>query len=149
MKKLFFISKLFIIFVFTFLIENKTQASNLQEGIDLFNEDKFEKSKFLFEKNLVFNPKSEESYLYLAKIFSKKENENEQEKNLNSVLLLNPKNEEAIYMLTLLKIKQSNYDKAKELIEKFNKICKNLCLKKTEIDDKLKKLNPDNEKNNN
>ena len=40
--------------------------------------------------------------------------------NLNNVLLLNPQNDEAIYMLTLLKIKHSDYDKAKELIEKFN-----------------------------
>ena len=36
--------------------------------------------------------------------------------NLNTVLLLNPKQEEAIYLLTLLSIKKSNFLKAKELI---------------------------------
>ena len=40
----------------------------------------------------------------------------EQEINLNSVLLLNPQNDEAIYMLALLKIKQSDYNHAKKLL---------------------------------
>ena len=54
-------------------------------------------------------------------IFDKNDNDEEQEINLNNVLLLNPQNDEAIYMLTLLKIKQSNYDDAKKLIDKFIK----------------------------
>ena len=62
--------------------------------------------KFFFEKDIVYNPKSENSYLYLAKIFSENGNEDEQEINLNNVLLLNPQNDEAIYMLIILKIKQ-------------------------------------------
>ena len=32
-----------------------------------------------------------------------------EEQNLNTVILLNPKNEEAIFLLTLLKIRQSDY----------------------------------------
>ena len=56
----------------------------------------------------MFNPKSEKSYLYLAKIFEESENDYEMESNLNKVLLLNPKNEEAIYLLTMLKIKLSD-----------------------------------------
>ena len=64
-------------------------------------------------------------------------------------MLLNPINDEAIYMLTLLKIKQSDYNQAKELIDKFDLVCKNFCSKKNEIDEKFKKLTPENEKNNN
>ena len=45
-------------------------------------------------------------------------------------------------MLTLLKIKQSNYDRAKELIEQFDLVCKSFCSKKKEIQDKFKKLTP-------
>ena len=149
MKNLPFILKLSITLMLFFSISIKAYANSLDEGIELFNNDEFKKSKFLFEKNLVFNPKSEKSYLYLAKIFSKEEKEEEQERNLNSVLLLNPKNEEAIYMLTLLKIKQSNYEMAKELIQKFSIICISLCSKKNEINDKFKKLTPENAKNNN
>jgi len=73
----------------------------------------------------------------------------EEEINLNNVLLLNPKNEEAIYMLTLLKIRQSDYNKARELIDKFILVCKSFCSKKNEIQGKLRKLSPENAKNNN
>ena len=60
------------------------------------------------------------------------------------MLLLNPQNEEAIYMLTILKIKQSDYKKAKELKEKFALICESFCSKKDEIQEKFEKLNPEN-----
>ena len=63
--------------------------------------------------------------------------------NLNSFLLLNPKNDEALYMLTLLKIKQSDYNHAKKLIDEFNLVCKSFCSKKNEIQEKFEKLNPD------
>ncbi len=119
------------------------------QGKILFDKNEFEKSKFLFEKDLVYNPKSENSYLYLAKIFDQRNNEEEQEKNLNNVLLLNPQNDEAIYMLIILKIEQSDYGEAKDLIEKFNLVCKSFCKKKTEINNKFDKLIPENEKDNN
>ena len=47
-----------------------------------FDEKKLEESKFLFQRNIVFNPKDAQSYLYLAKIYSSEENEKEEEKNL-------------------------------------------------------------------
>ena len=149
MKNIFFLIK--IIFIFLLLIPSgiSKESNYYIEGIKLFNKKEFDKSKILFEKDIVFNPRSEKSYLYLAKIFNKKDNDDEQEINLNSVLLLNPKNDEAIYMLTLLKIKQSDYDQAKELIDKFNLVCKSFCSKKNEIQKKFKKLIPENAKNNN
>ena len=149
MKNVFFLVK--IIFIFLLLIPcGISKESNYYiEGIKLFNKKEFDKSKILFEKDIVFNPRSEKSYLYLAKIFNKKDNDDEQEINLNSVLLLNPKNDEAIYMLTLLKIKQSDYDQAKELIDKFNLVFKSFFSKKNEIQKKFKKLIPENAKNNN
>ena len=64
--------------------------------------------------------------------------------NLNSVLLLEPKNDEAIYMLIILKIRQSDYDKAKELMEKFAIVCDSFCSKKNEIVEKFNKLIPEN-----
>ena len=69
--------------------------------------------------------------------------------NLNNVLLINPQNDEAIYMLTILKIKQSDYNQAKDLIDKFALVCKSLCSKKDEIQKKFKRLTPQNEKDNN
>ena len=148
MKKFFFINT----FIALFLICNfslSKETNHLEKGIELFNKKEIIKSKIFFERDLVFNPKSEESYLYLAKIFGSGENEEEQEINLNNVLLLNPKNDEAIYLLTLLKIKQSDYKEANELIEKFVLVCNDFCSKKKEIEDKLKKITPENAKNNN
>ena len=49
-------------------------------------------------------------------------------------------------MLALLKIKQSNYKQAKKLIDNFALICKSFCLKKDEIQEKLKKLTPEDAK---
>ena len=51
-------------------------------------------------------------------------------------------------MLTLLKIKQSDYNHAKELIDKFALVCESFCSKKGEILEKLEKLTPENAKNN-
>ena len=149
MKRFFIIIK--ILLVYSFLISSGVakESNYFKKGIELFQKKEFDKSKILFERDIVFNPKNEKSYLYLAKIFSKDNNEEEQEINLNNVLLLNPQNDEAIYMLTLLKIKQSDYYQAKKLIEKFNLVCKSFCSKKNEIEEKLKKLTPENAKNNN
>ena len=110
---------------------------NFQEGEKLFNNKKFKDSKFYFEKDIVFNPKSENSYLYLAKIFKQEEKDKLEENNLNTVLLLNPKNEEAIYLLALLSIKKSNFSKAKQLISNLASVCKEFCSSKKELIKKL------------
>ncbi len=125
------------------------QSNYFEKGIKLYQNKKFEESKIHFERDLVFNPKNEKSYLYLAKIFNEDDNDEELEVNLNNVLLINPQNDEAIYMLTLLKIKQSNYNRAKELIDQFISICKSFCSKKNEIQEKLRRLSPENAKINN
>ena len=142
MKIFFIIIK--ILFIYSFLISSGVakESNYFKKGIELFQKKEFDKSKIFFEKDIVFDPKSEKSYLYLAKIFNNNENDLEQEINLNSVLLLNPKNDEAIYMLALLKIKQSDYNHAKELLDKFTLVCKSFCSKKKEIKEKFEKLIP-------
>ena len=143
MKKIFFIK---IITTYFLLLSSAvaTQANYFEEGIKLYENNKFEESKIFFEREIVFNPEHEKSYLYLAKIFNENKNDEEQEINLNNVLLLNPQNDEAIYMLTLLKIKQSDYKKAKELIDQFILICEAFCSKENEMQKKFMKLTPEN-----
>ena len=148
MKKNLFINTLLVLFFLNSNVSSK-ESDHFIEGIKHFNNQEFDKSKIFFERDLVFNPKSENSYLYLAKIFNKKENIIEEENNLKSVLLLNPKNDEAIYMLALIKIEQSDYNEARDLINKFKLLCKSFCSKKKEIESKFKKLNPEDAKNNN
>ena len=138
--------KIIVIYLFLFSGGLTKESKYFYEGVELFQNKKFDKSKIFFEKDIVFDPKSEKSYLYLAKIFNKNDNEEEEEINLNTVLLLNPHNDEAMYMLALLKIKQSDYDQAKKLIENFTLICKSFCSKKDEIQEKLKKITPENDK---
>jgi len=147
MKKVFLTFKIFIIFML--INSNGITSEYLTEGIKLFDKKKFDKSKILFERDLVFDPKSEKSYLYLAKIHNNNDNDAQQEINLKNVLLINPKNDEALYMLVLIRIKQSDYNQAKELINKFNLVCKSFCSKINEIEEKFKKLKPENGKNNN
>ena len=145
MKNIFFFVKVFTIYLLLVINNVSSQAGSFEEGKLLFEKKKFDKSKIFFERDIVFNPRSEESYLYLAKIFNLKEEEKEEEINLKNVILLNPLNEEAIYMLTILKIKQSNYSNAKELIERFKLVCKNICSRKKELEKKFIKLVPINE----
>ena len=144
MKMKFMIKKscfvLSILIIFIFQINVIAKEGLFSEGVKLFKEKKFTDSKFKFEQDIVFNPKSEFSYLYLAKIFKEEKNDDLQEQNLNSVILLNPKNEEAIYLLALLRIKKSDYKESDKLIQKFQKICKNICQKKEELAKKLKSL---------
>ena len=138
---------IFYLFVATQVIA--AQTSYFDKGKTLYESKKYDKSRIFFERDIVFNPLSEKSYLFLAKIFKKNENDEEEEINLNNVMLINPKNDEAIYMLMLLKINQSDYKKTKELLVQFNLVCKSFCTKEDEIKQKLNKLNPENEKNKN
>ena len=110
-----------------------------------FNSKQLEESKFLFQRNIVFNPKDAQSYLYLAKIYNSEENEKEEEKNLKSTLLLEPDNEEAIYMMINIELKKSNYLEVKSLIKDFAIICLELCEKTKTINESLKNIEPKNE----
>ena len=124
-------------------------ADNLfEKAKKKFEKKDYEKSKFLFQRNIVFNPKNAESYLYLAKIFKTEENQEEEEKNLDTALLLEPNNEEAIYMLINIQLDRSNFDKANSLVERFTSICKKMCNKKTEINKSLQDLEANNAKTN-
>ena len=111
-----------------------------KDGIELFNENKLEDAKFKFEQDIVFNPKSELSYLYLSKIFNKQDKKSLEEKNLNTVILLNPKNEEAIYNLARLKLSSSDYKKSKELNKKLKFICSKLCSKSNQLKIEIENL---------
>ena len=121
------------------------ESSFFEEGKKKYSEKKYEESKFSFQRSIVFNPKDSGSYLYLAKIYNTQDNKKEEEKNINTVLLLNPKNEEAMYMLIEIELERSNYSKVKDLVENFSKICATLCDKKTLILESLKNLEPKNE----
>ena len=136
----------FFIFFFLNLSEITFAKENFfDEGVKLFQKKKYEDAKFSFERSIVFNPKHANSYLYLAKIYKKQEDQKKEEKNLETTLLIDPVNEEAILMLMEIGIKKTNYSKVKELSERFTKVCKNLCNENSKILEELKNLDPKNE----
>ena len=106
----------------------------------MYEEEKFDDSKFLFQRNIVYNPKHAKSYLYLAKINKKEEDKSEEEKNINTTLLLEPRNEDAMYLLIEIEIDRSNFSKVNELKNDFKKICSSLCDKLSSIDTRLKEF---------
>ncbi len=133
-----------IIFIF-FIINNNLLANTdyFNQGLILYKKNDLEKAKFKFEQDLVLNPKNEKSYLYLSKIFNTQNKKKLEEQNLNTVILLDPKNEEAVFSLAKLKLEKSDYIESKKMIENLLKFCKNYCQKsselKTQIDKSLKK----------
>ena len=138
---------LMIILIFTniFMGNALSEKNFFLDAKKNYDEKKYDESKFLFQRNIVFNPKDENSYLYLAKIYNLEKNEEGEEKNINTVLLLNPNNEEATYILMEIELKKSNYSKVLELVENFTKICVKLCDNKNLILDSIKNLEPKNE----
>ena len=72
MKKKFYLVKIIILssLFCTSLFAEKSDI--FDRGKSLFEKKEFDKSKIYFERDIVFNPMSEKSYLYLAKIFKEK-----------------------------------------------------------------------------
>ncbi len=66
-------------------------------------------------------------------------------KNLKSTLLLNPKNEEAMYMLIDIELEKSNFSEVKDLTKKFEIICSTLCNKTKSINERLENIEAKNE----
>ena len=134
----------FNIFIFNNYIAYSTE-NYFHEAVEKYNLKDYEKSKFLFQRNIVFNPKDADSYLYLAKIYKSQENQNEEEKNLITTLLLQPNNEEAIYMLIEINLDKSNFSEANQLLKKFEAVCQNFCSKKKQVKKDLQNLEAKNE----
>ena len=136
---------IWIIFIINFSNISLSKESFYTEGVKLFKTEKYEEAKFLFERSIVLEPKDSQSYLYLAKIYRKEDNKKKEEKNLETTLLINPANEEAILMLMEVALEKTNYSKVKELSERFSKVCKKLCNENEQILKDLKNLEPKNE----
>ena len=126
---------------FLILISSNVLAGTnfFNEGLTFYQNKQFDKAKFKFEQDIVFNPKNEKSYLYLSKIFKEQEKKELEEKNLNTVILLNPKNEEATYNLAQLKLKKSDFEGSKKLIETLLTFCKDYCKKSQNLKIEIKK----------
>ena len=123
--RLVFKSLVFFFCIMTSCLNAK--ESFINEARDLFEKKNYEEAKFLFQRNIVFNQKNSESYVYLAKIFNLEENESEEKLLLKVVVIC-------------VELKRSNFSKVKELKEDFKIICKSLCDQTNLINEKLNNI---------
>ena len=144
MKKIFNFAIIFY-FIFNILSNSLSSENYFDKGLKLFQKKKYEDALFMFERNIVFNPKDSNSYLYMAKIYNKTEDQDKEEKNLETTLLIEPNNEEAMLMTMKIALKKSNYSKVKNLSKTFSEICINLCKENKGILEALKNIEPKNE----
>ena len=144
MRKIFNFTFIFYLII-SMLNISLSDENFFQEGLKLYNKKKYEDALFMFEKSIVFNPKDSNSYLYLAKIYNIEEDQEKEEKNLETTLLIDPINEEAILMSMKIALKKSNYKKVKKLSKTFSKVCETLCKESKSILENLDNIEPKND----
>ena len=144
MKKISQITTILYLIINIFNISYSNE-NFFDEGLKLYKEKKYDEARFMFERSIVFDPKNSESYLYLAKIYNEEEDKNKEEKNLETTLLIEPSNEEAILMSMKIALEKSNYSKVKELSKRFILVCKKLCDENKDILESLDNIEPKNE----
>ena len=144
MNKIFKIISLVFFLVFSANLASSNE-NFFDEALKMYQDKKYDDARFMLERNIVFNPKDAKSYLYLAKIYNHEENQRQEEYNLDTTLLIEPNNEEAILMMMKIALKKSNYSKVNDLSQKFIKVCEKLCEENKEIQKSLKNIDPENE----
>ena len=144
MRKIFNFTFIFYLII-SMLNISLSDENFFKEGLKLYNKKKYEDARFMFEKSIVFNPKDSNSYLYLAKIYNIEEDQEKEEKNLETTLLIDPINEEAILMSMKIALKKSNYKKVKKLSKTFSKVCETLCKESKSILENLDNIEPKND----
>ena len=135
---------LFFYLVFNVFSVSIANENFFNKGLELYKNKKYEDARFMFERSIVFNPKDSKSYLYLAKIYKIEEDKKKEEKNLESALLIEPGNEEAILMSMKIALEKSNFSKVKNLSKTFTKVCKKLCEENRGILETLANIEPKN-----
>ena len=144
MNKILKIITLILVLVFSANFAS-SKENFFNEALKMYQDKKYDDARFMFERNIVFNPKDAKSYLYLAKIYNHEEDKRKEEYNLDTALLIETNNEEAILMLMKIALEKSNYSKVEDLSQTFIKVCEKLCDENDEIQKSLKNIEPENE----
>ena len=144
MNKIFkIITSICLLISFSTLVQSKENF--FDEALKMYQSKKYNDARFMFERNIVINPKDAKSYLFLAKIYNHEEDQRKEEYNLETALLIEPDNEEVILMLMKIALKKSNYSRVKNLSQNFIKVCNKLCDENDKIQESLKNIEPKNE----
>ena len=135
--------KFFIIIIFYLYSVSSYSAENnfFTKGKTLFDQKKITESKIEFERSIVSDPKHVNSYIYLSKIFAESKKQDEEKKNLTTALLLNSKNEEALYLMSLLNIKEGDYKSLEKNYAVLKLNCSKFCDQLNDLHKSIKKFN--------
>ena len=109
-------------------------VSFYQEALQSFENENFELSIKYLEKNIVFNPKSSESYILLGKSYSALENSDKAEKYFKIAYTLIPENIELNFLLGEVSYNLGHIEEYAEYLSNLEILCTGKC---NEID-KLK-----------
>ena len=136
LKKKFLIS--FILY-FTFFGFSYAKENYYNEAKKKFDNNDLESSKFLFQKNIVFNPKDSDSWILLGKSYASIENKEVAFKYLEIAFTLKPENPELNLLLGKLSHDLNLNEKYQTYLENLEIICPSGCnelsqLKKIKID---------------
>ena len=127
----------FAITVYFFTISfSIASASFYQEALQSFERDEFDLSIKYLEKNIVFNPKSSDSYILLGKSYSALENSDKAEKYFKIAYTLIPENIELNFLLGKVSYNLGHIEEYAEYLSNLEILCPGEC---NEID-KLKQL---------
>ena len=127
----------FAITVYFFAISFSIASTSFyQEALQSFERDEFELSIKYLEKNIVFNPKSSESYILLGKSYSALENADKAEKYFKIAYTLIPENIELNFLLGKVSYDLGHIEDYAEYLSNLEILCPGEC---NEID-KLKQL---------
>ena len=127
----------FAITVYFFAISFSIASTSFyQEALQSFERDEFELSIKYLEKNIVFNPKSSESYILLGKSYSALENSDKAEKYFKIAYTLIPENIELNFLLGKVSYNLGHIEEYAEYLSNLEILCPGEC---NEID-KLKQL---------
>ena len=127
----------FAITVYFFTISfSIASISFYQEALQSFESDEFKLSIKYLEKNIVFNPKSSDSYILLGKSYSALENSDKAEKYFKIAYTLIPENIELNFLLGKVSYDLGHIEDYAEYLSNLEILCPGEC---NEID-KLKQL---------
>ena len=107
-----------------------------QDALQSFENDEFELSIKYLEKNIVFNPKSSESYILLGRSYSALENSDKAEKYFKIAYTLIPENIELNFLLGEVSYNLGHIEEYAEYLSNLEILCSGKC---NEID-RLKQL---------
>ena len=124
----FKLMKYFIILTLFLYSSHSWSASNFYDNaLESFNETKYETAIKYLEKEIVFNPKSSESYVLLGKSYEKIDDLSTANKYYNIAFTLVPHNLELNFLLGKTAYNLGNIEDYAEFISNLEILCDNDC----------------------